>query len=81
MLDPYWSQTTTGLVTQRQSTDRGLSRSDAAARLKQRGLNSLKAARRASAFGLLLNQFKSPLVLILVVATIISAFAGAYMTR
>jgi Mg2+-importing ATPase len=65
-------------VKQLQSTDRGLNSSDAAARLKQVGPNSLKAARRASALGLLLNQFKSPLVLILIVATIISAFVGEY---
>jgi len=55
-------------LTQLQSSDSGLSGSDAAARLKQHGPNSLKAARRASTFGLLLNQFKSLLVLILVVA-------------
>lgn len=78
MLNSYWSQPTTGLVKQLQSTDRRLSSSDAAARLKQHGPNSLKAARRASALGLLLNQFKSPLVLILVAATIISAFVGEY---
>jgi P-type Mg2+ transporter len=78
VLNSYWSQPTAGLVKQLQSTDRGLSSSDAAARLKQVGPNSLKAARRASALGLLLNQFKSPLVLILIVATIISAFVGEY---
>ena len=78
MPNSYWSQTTTDLLTQLQSSDRGLSSSAAAACLKQVGPNSLKAARRASVLGLLLNQFKSPLVLILIVATIISAFVGEY---
>lgn len=46
----------------------GLSNKEADRRLQQFGPNTLKAGQQVMAFGLLLNQFKSPLVLTLVFA-------------
>ena len=48
-------------------------------RLNQYGPNALKAQRQTTAFGLLLRQFKSPLVLILIFAAIVSAFVGEWI--
>lgn len=77
-LAAYWSITPEQLLTELRSSSNGLSQDDAERRLQQYGPNALKAGRQATAFGLLLNQFKSPLVLILVFAAIISAIAGEW---
>ena len=54
----------------------GLSSTEAARRLCLFGPNELQAARTVSALSLLLEQFKNTLVLVLLVATGISAFLG-----
>lgn len=72
---PFWSQPLNRLLTALNSTAQGLSTAEAARRLQQVGPNTLKAGQQMTAFRLLLNQFKSPLVLILVFAVIVSAFA------
>src|SRR3972149_1990398 len=74
----YWSLPSEQLLSALHSTDNGLQGADAEKRLKQYGLNALKALRRATALGLFLNQFKSPLVLILIFAATISAFVGEW---
>ena len=58
------------------SSPGGLSASEAAERLARYGPNELQAARRVSAWSLLLEQFKNVLILILLVATALSAFLG-----
>lgn len=54
----------------------GLSRSEAAERLNQYGLNELKAKEGISPWALLFEQFKDTLIIMLVIATVISAFTG-----
>lgn len=73
--NPFWSQPLDRLLTALNSSAEGLSSAQAAHRLQQVGPNTLKAGQQVTALGLLLNQFKSPLVLILVFAVIVSAFA------
>jgi len=51
----------------------GLNGEDAAERLEQFGPNALRVRRDLSAVGLFLNQFKSPIILILLFATGVSA--------
>ena len=58
------------------SSKTGLSTEEASRRLAQYGPNELAAAERASAFELLLAQFKNALILILIGATVLSAFLG-----
>jgi len=58
------------------TTTGGLSGSQAADRLKQYGLNELKAKEGISPWALLFEQFKDTLIIMLVIATIISAFTG-----
>jgi Mg2+-importing ATPase len=78
-LNPFWSQPLDRLLTSLNSSAAGLSSAEAARRLQQVGPNTLKAGRQVTALGLLLNQFKSPLVLILVFAVIVSAFAQEWI--
>ena len=76
--EDYWSIEAEKLITALQSTNEGISQTEAAIRLQRYGMNSLETKKRTSTFGLLLSQFKSPLVLILIFASIISAFVGEW---
>jgi Mg2+-importing ATPase len=78
LLKVYWSATSQQLLTELKSSPDGLSQDDAERRLKQYGPNSIKAGSDATVVGLLWNQFKSPLVLILVFAAMISALLGEW---
>jgi P-type Mg2+ transporter len=71
---PFWSLTTDQAFQQTHSTILGLSRQDAKQRLIQYGANTLKQTHKSSAWLLLLNQFKSPIILILVFAAVLSIF-------
>src|SRR5574341_1712270 len=72
--DDYWNHPASDLLTALQSTAGGLNPSEARRRLKDVGPNVLQVRKRSSAWGLLLSQFKSPLVLILLFAAAVSAF-------
>jgi Mg2+-importing ATPase len=69
---PYWSQDAAPLLAALGSGPGGLSSRDAAAKLQQVGANSIEDVSRLSALRLLLRQFESPLVLILIFAVAIS---------
>ena len=69
---PYWSQDASALTAALGSGPGGLSSARAAAQLGLVGPNSVEDATRLSALRLLLRQFESPLVLILVFAAAIS---------
>jgi P-type Mg2+ transporter len=71
---PFWSLPKAQVLQQMHSTTAGLSRQDAKQRLSEYGANSLKQRRKSSAFILLLNQFKSPIILILIFAAVLSIF-------
>jgi Mg2+-importing ATPase len=71
---PFWSLPTDQVLLQMHSTTTGLSSQDAKQRLVQYGANSLKQKRKSSAWMLLLNQFKSPIILILIFAAVLSIF-------
>jgi len=74
----YWSLTSEQLLAALGSTSKGLQQAEAESRLKQHGLNTFKAQRQTTALGLLFNQFKSPLVLILIFAATVSIFVGEF---
>ncbi len=78
LLDTYWAASAEQLITALHSTANGLQKTEAGNRLKQYGPNALKAQRQTTWFVLLLSQFKSPLVLILIFAAIVSAFVGEW---
>jgi Mg2+-importing ATPase len=65
---PYWSQDAAALSAALGSGPGGLSAEKAAATLRLVGPNSVEDAAHLSALRLLLRQFESPLVLILIFA-------------
>lgn len=67
------------LLSAQSSSRNGLQPADAEQRLKQYGPNTIRAKQQTSALRLLLNQFKSPLVLILIFAAIVSGFVGQWV--
>jgi P-type Mg2+ transporter len=75
----YWSLTPEQLLTALHASRSGLRPIDAEQRLKQYGLNTIGAQRQATALRLLLRQFESPLVLILIFAAIISGVVGEWV--
>ncbi len=77
-LSDYWSVTPEHLLSELHSSPQGLSQDDAARRLEEYGPNSLKAGSQVTPLRLLLNQFKSPLVLILVFAATVSIIVGEW---
>ncbi len=58
------------------TSETGLSSGEAENRLKKYGKNELKKEEKTSAVKLFLSQFKSFLILILIVAALVSAFLG-----
>lgn len=71
---PFWSQEINEIAKSLNSSINGLSKNDAKEILRRVGPNSTKSKKRATPLGLFLNQFKSPIVIILILATVISAF-------
>jgi Mg2+-importing ATPase len=69
---PYWSQDSAALSAALGSGPDGLSSEEAAAKLRLVGPNSVEDTSHLSALRLLLRQFESPLVLILIFAAVIS---------
>jgi P-type Ca2+ transporter type 2C len=63
-------------VARLKSAPRGLTTEEAARRLAEYGPNELQAAARVSAWSILLEQFKNVLIVILLLATTLSAFLG-----
>jgi P-type Mg2+ transporter len=76
ILGSFWNLPTEQVLAQLKSNPQGLSRQEAQQRLTQYGANSLKQKRQSHTLPLLLNQFKSPIILILVAAAILSGFLG-----
>jgi P-type Mg2+ transporter len=75
----YWSLAPEQLLSTLHSSRNGIQPADAEQRLKQYGLNTIRAQPQTTALRLLLSQFKSPLVLILIFAAIISGIVGEWI--
>ncbi|MBF8285340.1 MAG: pacL, partial [Anaerolineales bacterium] len=73
-----WHSQTIEAIAQKLSThlEQGLTSEEAARRLAGYGPNELQAARRISPWEILIEQFKNVLIIILLIATVISAFVG-----
>ena len=79
ILEAYWSLAPDQLLSALHASRNGLQPTDAEQRLKQYGLNTIRAQQQATALRLLLSQFKSPLVLILIFAAIVSGIVGEWV--
>jgi len=74
----YWSVDTAELLRKFESTEQGLSSGEAAERLRHFGKNAIKAERSLSRLRVLWKQVKSPLLLLLLFAALVSAIAGEW---
>jgi Mg2+-importing ATPase len=70
----FWSISSSDLLKKLQTKVSGLATSEAKNRLATFGANRLKPPKRSDAFTLLVSQFKSPIILILIFATALSLF-------
>jgi P-type Mg2+ transporter len=72
----FWSVPASEILQQLQTSSKGLTDDEAGKRLKRYGSNLLKPKKRSDAPTLLLAQFKSPIILILIFAGGLSFFLG-----
>jgi Mg2+-importing ATPase len=75
----YWSRSAGDLAVALHTTPDGLTATEATRHLQQFGPNVLKARKEATPLKLFLGQFKSPIVLILLFATGVSALTGEWV--
>jgi Mg2+-importing ATPase len=73
-LKTFWSIAVDKLLEELQTTSKGLTDNEARIRLTRFGANLLRPRKRSDAFTLLLSQFKSPIILILLFAAVLSFF-------
>ncbi len=71
-----WAKTTQSILDALESTTHGLTELQASQRLAEYGKNEIATGSETTAFHILLSQFKSPLVLILIGASLISFALG-----
>lgn len=71
---PFWSIPAAETIKNLQTKDSGLTTSEAQKRLISYGANRLKPKKRSDVFSLLISQFNSPIILILLFATGLSFF-------
>ena len=69
---PWWTESVDEIARHIDSSSKGLTIAEAAARLKRHGPNALKVDASPWALSLLLRQLSSPIVLILIAAAILS---------
>lgn len=72
----YWSLSSQEALKKFDSDRTGLTSEEAKLRLKKYGENSIKKRKQTTRFMLFANQFKNPIIIILIVATVISGMTG-----
>jgi P-type Mg2+ transporter len=77
--DTYWALPVETLLGRWSSSPDGLSTAEAETRLRRYGSNTLKPGRDLSRLRVLLNQVKSPLLLLLVFGAVVSAVSGEWL--
>ena len=75
---PYWSQSKQDVLNNLSTRIEGLTEKEAKQRLETYGLNTLKVS-KSSTLVLFLNQFKNPIMIIMIVATLISIMTGDWI--
>ena len=73
-LTNFWNTPTSDLMQSLQTNPKGLNNDEVQKRLSIYGFNRLKPKKKTDIFTLLLAQFKSPIILILILAAILSFF-------
>ena len=72
----YYDQEISSVFEELRTSEEGLSSGEAEKRLEEYGKNELKEKEKISVFRLFLSQFKSILIVILIIASIVSALLG-----
>ena len=78
-VDTYWAVDPSELCRSLQTSTNGLSSAEAAERLRRYGPNELREQQRLSRARVLLAQVRSPLLLLLLFAAIVSALTGEWV--
>jgi P-type Mg2+ transporter len=73
---PFWTLSSDDVLNQLGTNRKGLPPDEARRRLLRFGANLLKPGRKSNTLTLLINQFRSPLVLILIIAAVLAFFLG-----
>ena len=73
-LDTFWSMSASEVLEQLHAAPEGLAGGEALARQKRYGANRLTPKKRSNDLTLLLGQFKSPIIIILFIAAVLSYF-------
>lgn len=76
---PYWSHSAAEAEDKLKTRAEGLGTSEAIQRLRTYGPNQLQIRMRVTPLKLFLGQFKSPIIIILLIATILSAILGDWL--
>ena len=72
----YWSMTSEEVLEYMKSDRQGLSQEESEARIKKYGENVIRKKKQVTQFMLFANQFRNPIVVILIIATLISGITG-----
>jgi len=72
----YWKLQKEVLLSQFHTSENGLKDEEAASRLEEYGLNEIPSAERRTSLSILLAQFKSPLVYVLIFASVLASLLG-----
>ncbi len=75
----YWDKPKEVVITDFNSSENGITEDDAKSRLIQFGMNSIKSHNNETMLILFFNQFKNPIMLIMLIATIISGLTGDWI--
>ncbi len=78
-IQTFWSFTVTELIEKLQTNVSGLTDKEVVERLSVYGANRIKPKKKSDTFTLLISQFKSPIILILLFATGLSLFLNNYV--
>ena len=73
---PFWTLSSEEALNQTGTNPNGLTPDEAQQRLSRFGPNLLKPKKKTDTVTLLINQFRSPLVVILIIAAIVEFFLG-----
>ncbi len=77
--NPFWSKPPADLFRDLSSSAQGITDEEAQKRIAQYGSNTLKGKKRVTLLGLFIEQFRSPIILILLFAVGISAWLGDWV--
>jgi Mg2+-importing ATPase len=72
----FWTMDAKALYSALNTSEKGLSQEEAAARIRQYGYNSVPDKDRREWLDILISQVRSPLLLILIFASLVSAYMG-----